>query len=597
MNVLALAADAVENIVPIQMATLGALILAAHLGGRLFERLGFSLATGQLLGGVLVGPWALQSLGLIPADALYEQAVDSFRFFTFIFVSLVAFSIGEELHLDRLRTVGRSTLAISAIQTTLTFTLVSGGLYYLGGLPLIDALIIGSIGIATAPAMTFVILNRLRIEGRLRNILGSVEILSDVVGVIVFSLLVQLAEGHGIDREAFASWSGAKAAFWPVLWNLILAHFIGGCIYLILRILVRRQRKQFINGNATEDTTEGLLGRMLAEHPSPNTQIFLVVVASVSLGTGIAHYFHLPFFASAAFAGFLVANLHSHAIFDSLKIENLASLLNLIFFALLGSTVRFDAFDRSTALLILIYVVMRSFGKIFGTWLGCKLMKEDRKIASCLPYLLLPQAGVAAVESVYAAALLGHPIIVAVMLPAIVIFEIGGVLLSERTLQRWRSWVAGEEEAVRSAARTKASSPAIERLLAILTPAHIHLDVTTENKQETIETLVSHAAEVADRHFDREEAIQLIKERERLMPTGMGHGIAIPHCRLLALDQPTVVFARHRDGIVFGGMDNNPCQLIVLILSGAGAPDEHIKLLAAMARLLGNEDTRNALLE
>ena len=90
--------------------------------------------------------------------------------------------------------------------------------------------------------------------------------------------------------------------------------------------------------------------------------------------------------------------------------------------------------------------------------------------------------------------------------------------------------------------------------------------------------------------------MQLIKEREQLMPTDMGHGIAIPHCRLLALDHPRVVFARHRKGVVFGGRDDEPCQLIVLILSGAGAPDEHVKLLGAMAQLLGHDQTRQALL-
>jgi Kef-type K+ transport system membrane component KefB len=195
MSILALAESMAHNLVPIQMATLGLLILAAHLGGKLFDRLGFSVVTGQLLGGVLVGPWALQSMGFMPAGAAYEQAVESFSFFTFIFVSLVAFSIGEELHLDRLRHVGRSTLVICVIQTTLTFGLVSSGLYFLGRLPFIDALIMGAIGVTTAPAMTFVILNRLRIEGRLRNILGSVEVLSDVTGVILFSVLVQWAEG------------------------------------------------------------------------------------------------------------------------------------------------------------------------------------------------------------------------------------------------------------------------------------------------------------------------------------------------------------------------------------------------------------------
>lgn len=597
MFILALTAEATDSLVPVQMATLGLLILAAHLGGKLFERLGFSIVTGQLLGGVLVGPWALQNLGLLPEGAAYEQAVGSFSFFTFIFVSLVAFSIGEELHLDRLRHVGKSTLVICLIQTSLTFTLVSAGLYFLGSLPLIDALIMGSIGVATAPAMTFVILNRLRIEGRLRSILGSVEVLSDVIGIVLFTFLVQLAEGQGINQDAFRSWAGARESLWPVFKNLVLAHLIGGGIYLLLRVLVRRQGKPLITPPMPQmDASQGLLSRMLAEHPSPSSQIFVLVVASVSLGAGISHYYHLPFFATAAFAGFLVANLHSRAIFDSLKIDNLAALLNLIFFALLGSMVRFDVFDLSTAALIPIYVGTRAIGKIFGTWLGCKIVREDRKITSCLPFLLLPQAGVAAVEAVYAATLVGHPIIAAVMLPAIVIFEIGGVLLSDRTLQRWRSWIAGEEEAMRSAAQRQTPSPAIERLLTVLSPASICLDLDSADKSATIVALVDHATRITERHFDREEALQLIRERERLMPTGMGHGIAIPHCRLLALDQPLVVFARHQQGVVFGGMDKHPCHLIVLILSGAGAPDEHVRLLGAMAQLLGNENTRQALL-
>jgi mannitol/fructose-specific phosphotransferase system IIA component (Ntr-type) len=132
--------------------------------------------------------------------------------------------------------------------------------------------------------------------------------------------------------------------------------------------------------------------------------------------------------------------------------------------------------------------------------------------------------------------------------------------------------------------------------LSILSPSDILLDITTGTKEETIETLVRHASETTNQSFDQEEALQLIREREQLMPTGMGHGIAIPHGRLLALDHPIVVFARHKEGIVFGGMDKAPCRLIALILSGAGTPDVHVKLLGAMAQLLGQEEIRQSLL-
>ena len=76
----------------------------------------------------------------------------------------------------------------------------------------------------------------------------------------------------------------------------------------------------------------------------------------------------------------------------------------------------------------------------------------------------------------------------------------------------------------------------------------------------------------------------------------MGHGIAIPHGRLLALDDPLVVLARHQRGVPFGRIDNEPSRIIVPILSGARDPDAHVKLLGAIAQLLSQDDTRQAIL-
>jgi PTS system nitrogen regulatory IIA component len=109
--------------------------------------------------------------------------------------------------------------------------------------------------------------------------------------------------------------------------------------------------------------------------------------------------------------------------------------------------------------------------------------------------------------------------------------------------------------------------------------------------------LVAHARDLpGGAGINEEEALQLIGEREKLYATGMGHGLAIPHCRLLGIDEPIVVWARLKKGVVFGGIDNEPCRLIILILSRVGDPDSHMKLLGATARILGNADIRDALL-
>jgi mannitol/fructose-specific phosphotransferase system IIA component (Ntr-type)/Kef-type K+ transport system membrane component KefB len=580
------------------MAALGLLVLAAHLGGRLCDKLRLPVPAGQLLGGVIAGPWVLHMVGVLPDfPVAYDTAVGSFNFFIFTFVSLVAFSIGEELHMSRLRTVGKSALVICLCQAAVTFVLVSLGLILLGRMPVLQATLIGAIGIVMAPEVTFIILNRLKIEGRLRNMLGSVEILCDIIGVMIFTVLVEC----GVVIQSGAEFSFATARwrlFLPVVKDLFLAHLIGVAIFIVLRALVRRKGKALIphtHDTELHDGSLGLLHRVLAEHPSPSAEIFVVVVSSVSIGAGFAHYFHLPFLATSAVAGFLVANFHSHAIFDSLKITNISALLNLGFFAIVGSTIRFDSFDSTVAVYILIYVCFRALGKIVGTWIGCKVVKEDKKVASCFPYLMFPQAAVAAVEAIYAGTLLGDPVIPAVVLPAIVIFEVGGVIMSDRVLSRWRSWIAGEGDflEIREAEEAVAAS---DMLLNKLSPASIKLDLKHPLKLGAIEEMVDHAVATSDQLLTSEEPMQLILEREQLMPTGMGHGIALPHCRLLALDHAIVVFGRHSDGVVFGGIDNEPCNLIVLLLSGAGDPSQHIKLLSAIAGILGEEEVREELL-
>ncbi|MHC4886853.1 MAG: PTS sugar transporter subunit IIA, partial [Planctomycetota bacterium] len=155
------------------------------------------------------------------------------------------------------------------------------------------------------------------------------------------------------------------------------------------------------------------------------------------------------------------------------------------------------------------------------------------------------------------------------------------------------SWISDEEEAIRQARREQSGrADASALLLSALNEKTVLMDLTEGSKPELLQRLVDHALAKAGQHFDREQALQLLVEREHFAPTGLGNGIAIPHCRLLGLDRPVLVLARHRDGLVFGGVDDNPCTLILMILSSARDPGMHLKLLAATAHILGNQDIR-----
>ena len=78
---------------------------------------------------------------------------ESFHFFVFLLFGLVAFSLGEELHIDRLKQVGLKASVICLIQAFLTWILISLGFWLIFDFGLIHAMLMGSIGIATAPAV------------------------------------------------------------------------------------------------------------------------------------------------------------------------------------------------------------------------------------------------------------------------------------------------------------------------------------------------------------------------------------------------------------------------------------------------------------
>jgi len=575
---------------PVQMIALGVVVLAAHLGGKLCRRLELSEVVGQLLGGALVGPYALHLAGVLPAGGAYDQAIGSFHFFIFVFLGLVAFGIGEELHLSRIRKVGRNAFVICLVQALLTGVLVTAAFLLFSSMSLLDALLIGSMGMATAPAVAFVLMNQFNIEGRLRQLLGNLVVIDDLIEVIIFSLLIQLCLRRA-GNQGGPWYAGLATVAEEVGFGLL----VGGGIYLGLRMFIRSTALDPQEEGPDGEVETNFLGRMLVEVPSPSVEILILVIGAVSLGAGLSLWLHWPFLITTVFAGFLVANFHSHAIFDSLKIDNVAPLLALAFFALIGVNLDLSELTAETMGLVGVYLCSRTVGKIFGTWMGCKLVGEEPKVTACLPSLMLPEAGVAAVEAVYAGAVLGNPGIPAIILPSIMVFTVGGVFMVDRGLRKWRTWVAGEGDELVSKVGGSGAGEAARMLLSYLSDDKIILNLRGNTKREVIEELTDHAIATADQHIDRAQALQMLNERERLAPTGIGNGVAIPHCRLMALERPVLVFGVHGGKVECGGMDSLPCCLFLLMLTPGRDAGAHLRLLSAAAHVFSDEETRQAL--
>lgn len=95
---------------------------------------------------------------------------------------------------------------------------------------------------------------------------------------------------------------------------------------------------------------------------------------------------------------------------------------------------------------------------------------------------------------------------------------------------------------------------------------------------------LAHALSGALRGRDLESVVPAIQEREKLVSSWIGPGIAIPHARLPGWDGIAVAVGRSRRGVAWDSSDGNPVHLMFLIVSGEGDPDQHVLLLAEIAR-------------
>ncbi len=104
------------------------------------------------------------------------------------------------------------------------------------------------------------------------------------------------------------------------------------------------------------------------------------------------------------------------------------------------------------------------------------------------------------------------------------------------------------------------------------------------SKKQALQDLARRAADVTG---EPERAIfEVLIERERLGTTGVGNGIAIPHGKLPGLDRLYGFFARLETPIDFDAIDEQPVDLICLLLAPESAGADHLKALARVSRLL-----------
>ena len=127
----------------------------------------------------------------------------------------------------------------------------------------------------------------------------------------------------------------------------------------------------------------------------------------------------------------------------------------------------------------------------------------------------------------------------------------------------------------------------------LFSAAAVMLDLEAANKRNLLESLADEAAARLGR--PKQEILEALQAREQLGSTALGRGVALPHAQLRGADRPLLLFARLRRPLDFDAKDEEPVNLIVLVLWPEASPEGFLPALSEIVRALREPHVLRAL--
>jgi mannitol/fructose-specific phosphotransferase system IIA component (Ntr-type) len=123
------------------------------------------------------------------------------------------------------------------------------------------------------------------------------------------------------------------------------------------------------------------------------------------------------------------------------------------------------------------------------------------------------------------------------------------------------------------------------KLVEFFARNEIDLDLKAQTKEEALQEMV----DLLDVGEKSAELYGLLKKRENLGSTGIGKGVAIPHCRSLVVDRLRVVYGRKEGGLAFGAVDGKPVHHLFLIVAPpVEISNQYLPVLGKIAQFCKN---------
>lgn len=134
----------------------------------------------------------------------------------------------------------------------------------------------------------------------------------------------------------------------------------------------------------------------------------------------------------------------------------------------------------------------------------------------------------------------------------------------------------------------------MKKLTDMITKDRI-VDLKGTSKQDVLKEIVEVIA-TAPEVTDKNDFYISIMKREKIMSTGIGIGLAVPHVKIDSVKDFIMAIGRKKDGIDFDSLDGKPVYLVIMIGANTNQRDDYLKVLARISLLLKNQEFRNKMI-
>jgi Kef-type K+ transport system membrane component KefB/CBS domain-containing protein len=332
-------------------------------GAWLFQKFKIPQVLGYLAIGIIIGKSGLR---LIDSDIIHS--LDNFNYFA---LGIIGFMVGGELHGSTMKKYGKQFSAILLGEGVLAFSLVTlsiGTVLYIFtknfAASLAAGIVFGAIASATDPASTMSVLWEYRAKGVLTTTVIAIVALDDALAMALYGL------GTGLAQMILGGDASIVEQLTHICIELGGAVVLGGVAGYIMNIIVRY---------STDKTRTMIFGI---------GTLFIIIALSLILDIDVI--------LAAMTMGIVVANMapeRSKEFFGLIK--SFSAPIYVLFFVLVGARLVLGNMPLFLWIIVALYVIFRSFGKMAGAWIGAKISGAEPVVRKYTGLSLFAQGGVA----------------------------------------------------------------------------------------------------------------------------------------------------------------------------------------------------------